>query len=191
MNKESLLKKEFKERDIQRMRNLITNKHGDKTRTQIGYDKRKQEYEEGDIWEESGKVWTIKNGIKQNVTKFDEFKKMVLLPLACPCCNKSMKVTLPNKKMYALHGKCFDCVIEMEHELRKQGKFEEYQKDIMMKNKSTEVDDLEQVLEAWLNEKDEFLTEQGDIEDWSQSTAKTEMYEEAKEVLKKVRDAEL
>jgi hypothetical protein len=191
MNKESLLKKEFKERDIQRMRNLITNKHGDKTRTQIGYDKRKQEYEEGDIWEESGKVWTIKNGIKQNVTKFDEFKKMVLLPLACPCCNKSMKATLPNKKMYALHGKCFDCVIEMEHELRKQGKFEEYQKDIMMKNKSTEVDDLEQVLEAWLNEKDEFLTEQGDIEDWSQSTAKTEMYEEAKEVLKKVRDAEL
>jgi hypothetical protein len=191
MNKESLLKKEFKERDIQRMRNLITNKHGDKTRTQIGYDKRKQEYEEGDIWEESGKVWTIKNGIKQNVTKFDEFKKMVLLPLACPCCNKSMKATLPNKKMYTLHGKCFDCVIEMEHELRKQGKFKEYQKDIMMKNKSTEVDDLEQVLEAWLNEKDEFLTEQGDIEDWSQSTAKTEMYEEAKEVLKKVRDAEL
>lgn len=191
MNKESLLKKEFKERDIQRMRNLITNKYGDKTRTQIGYDKRKQEYQEGDVWEELGKVWTIKNGIKQNITKFDEFKKMVLLPLACPCCGKSMKATIPNKKMYALHSKCFDCVIEMEHELRKQGKFEQYQKDIMMKNKSTEVDDLEQVLEAWLNEKDEFLTEQGDVEDWSQSAGKSEMYEEAKEVLRKVRDAEL
>ena len=28
--------------------------------------------------------------------------------------------------MRSIHGMCFNCVVDMEHELRKQGKFEEY-----------------------------------------------------------------
>ena len=37
----SNLKKEFKKRDVERMRNLITGKHGKKTTLGIGYTKNK------------------------------------------------------------------------------------------------------------------------------------------------------
>ena len=67
---ESQLKKEFSQRDVKRMRNLITGNFGDRTQVQVGYEKQNQEYQEGDVWEDSGKTWTIKNGIKQTVTKY-------------------------------------------------------------------------------------------------------------------------
>jgi uncharacterized protein (UPF0128 family) len=73
--KESMLQKDFKSRDVQRMRNIITKNFGDKTVTQAGYSKQHIERKEGDVWEENGKNWTIKNGIKQTITRLDNIKK--------------------------------------------------------------------------------------------------------------------
>ena len=106
--KENNLKKEFTKRDVQRMRNLITGKTGDRTQVQTGYEKNTEDHKEGDVWEENGKQWTIKNGVKQTVTKLDKFKKLVVLPICCPKCKKHMKVNDLNKKMYSIHGNCFD-----------------------------------------------------------------------------------
>ena len=78
------LKKEFNPRDVQRMRNIITGQTGDRTQIQTGWERNTQVHTEGDIWEENGKKWTIQNGIKQTVTKLDEIKKLVVLPLSCP-----------------------------------------------------------------------------------------------------------
>ena len=61
---DNLLKKEFKTRDVQRMRNIITKKTGDKTGVQVGYTADYIEHKEGDVWEENGKKWTIKNGMR-------------------------------------------------------------------------------------------------------------------------------
>ena len=69
---ESRLNKEFSERDIQRMRNIVSGNTAERTRVQAGYQKQSVEHGEGDVWEESGKTWTIKNGIKQTVTKHDK-----------------------------------------------------------------------------------------------------------------------
>ena len=74
---DNLLKKEFKTRDVQRMRNIITKKTGDKTGVQVGYTKAYEDHKEGDVWEERGKKWTIKNGIKQTLTKYDTLKRLV------------------------------------------------------------------------------------------------------------------
>ena len=57
MAKESLLKKEFKERDVQRVRNLVSKDYTAKTRSGIGYEKEVKRHKEGDIWEEVGKQW--------------------------------------------------------------------------------------------------------------------------------------
>ena len=81
---ESLLKKEFKSKDVNRARNLITKDFSGKTIDGIGYTKAQVAYKEGDIWEESGRTWTIKNGIRQNITKLDGAKKALQTPLACP-----------------------------------------------------------------------------------------------------------
>ena len=64
-----MLKKEFNPKDVNRARNLITKKGNQGSNTQSGYKKSTQDYKEGDIWEERGKKWTIKNGIKQTINK--------------------------------------------------------------------------------------------------------------------------
>ena len=81
MSNESLLKKEFKERDVQRLRNLVSKNYTDKTVTQVGYTKAQTDYKEGDVWEENGKTWTIKNGIKMTITKLDLVKSILQMPL--------------------------------------------------------------------------------------------------------------
>jgi len=176
---ESNLKKEFSKRDVQRMRNLITGKSGDKTQIQAGYEKKQQDHKEGDVWEADGKKWTIKNGIKQSITKLDKFKHLVSLPLTCPCCNKPMKSNDLNKKMYSIHKMCLDCVIDMEAKLKVQGTFDDYQKNIIDSNKNASLEDFERALESWLEEKDTFVSEQGDIENWSGGD-KTAIYQELK-----------
>ena len=65
------LKKEFQEKDVERLRNLIQGKHGNKTRSSVGFSKADEFHAEGDIWESNGRTWTIKEGIKQNITKLD------------------------------------------------------------------------------------------------------------------------
>jgi hypothetical protein len=166
---ESMLQREFRNRDVQRMRNIITKDYTAKTVTQIGYNKIQIEYNEGDIWEENGKQWTIKNGIKQTITRFDKLKKSITLPIICPKCSNSMKTTLLNRKMWPIHGTCFDCVIKMETELKRQGKFEEYTRNLVNKGVQTHIKEIEDlILEVALEDNnEEFITEQGDIEKWA------------------------
>ena len=75
MSKDNVLKKEFQKRDVERLRNLMTGKYGEKTRSGVGFTKADEFYTEGDIWESDGRTWTIKDGIKQNITKLDKAKK--------------------------------------------------------------------------------------------------------------------
>ena len=143
---ESKLQREFNQRDVQRMRNIITKDYNAKTTTQIGYTKSQAERKEGDVWEEGGKQWTLKNGIKQTVTRFDELKKVISLPLACPKCSKAMKPTMLNKKMWPIHKMCFDCVVKMETDLKRTGQYEEYARNIVNRGATTYIKDLESAM---------------------------------------------
>ena len=166
--KESRLQKDFKSRDVQRMRNLITKNYGDKTITQAGYTKQSVEHKEGDIWEETGKTWTIKNGLKQTMTRLDSIKKSILLPIVCPNCSKAMKNDTLNKKMWPIHKMCFDCVINMEGKLKREGKFEEYQRNMVHSGIRTHIKEMEDLLLelALGTSKESFVTEAGDVEEW-------------------------
>ena len=166
--KESRLQKDFKSRDVQRMRNLITKNYGDKTITQAGYTKQSVEHKEGDIWEETGKTWTIKNGLKQTMTRLDNIKKSILLPIVCPSCSKAMSNDMLNKKMWPIHKMCFDCVINMEGKLKREGKFEEYQRNMVHSGIRTHIKEMEDLLLelALGTSKESFVTEAGDVEEW-------------------------
>ena len=166
---ESKLQREFRERDVQRMRNLITKDYSAKTQSQIGYTKENIDRKEGDIWEENSKTWTIKNGIKMTVSKLDDIKKILQLPLICPKCSKHMKNFELNKKMYSIHKMCFDCVIEFETKLKMLGTYKEYERNIIDKGLDVYIKELEDfLLELALNDNNEsFVTEAGDIEKWS------------------------
>ena len=181
MAKDNMLKKEFKSSDVQRVRNIVNKDFTSKTKSQTGYQRRHERHKEGDVWEYSGKIWTIKNGVKQNITKLDKAKKAIRTPLACPKCGGSMKHHLA-KKMYKVHGFCFDpCTVEYEASLRKAGLYEQYEKQMMQNNMNGFLKDLESWLGDKLLEVDTFVTEQGDVEDWKHNKKK---YEE--EITKKV-----
>jgi len=186
------LKKEFSKRDVQRMRNIITGNTGGSTGVQVGYSKQSQDYQEGDTWEENGKQWTIKNGIKQTLTKFDKLKKMVVLPLCCPKCNKPMPSDEYNKKMWSIHNMCLKCVVEMEAEIKRTGKWEEYEKQMMNLNKNSMVDDFETAIEEFFKAKGEsYVTEQGDVESWGGGKINEEEIKQVKEYIKKLRETEI
>ena len=186
------LKKEFSKRDVQRMRNIITGNAGGSTGTQVGYSKQSQDYTEGDIWEENSKQWTIKNGIKQTVTKFDKLKKMFIIPIACPECSKPMKNDDINKKMWSIHHKCFDCVLEMEAKIKLEGKWDEYQSQMMNSNKNAMVDDFEKAIEDfYASQSESYVTEQGDVEHWEGGKINEEEIRNVKEYIKKLREAQV
>ena len=186
------LNREFSERDIQRMRNIISKKTGDNTRIQAGYSKNQITHIEGDIWEENGKTWTILNNIKQTVTKHDALKAMVEFPLICPCCSKPMKDQLLNRKMYNIHSKCFDCVIEMEGKLRISGEYEAYEKKMLNSNKNTSLDDAEQMFDDYFNSKKEtYVTEAGDIEKWDGGSIDPEYIKMVKANIKRLKELEI
>ena len=171
MAKESLLKKEFTSKDVNRARNLVKKDFSAKTVDGVGYSKTQVAYKEGDIWEESGRTWTIKNGLKQNITKLDSAKKALQIPLACPKCKGTMNYYL-SQKMYKIHKMCFDCVIDYEAELRRAGLYESYEKSMMQGSLKAFAKDVEQWVLDSLETTNTFVTEQGDVEDWNSNDSK-------------------
>jgi hypothetical protein len=160
------LKKEFSKRDVSRLRNLVKGKTGASIGTQIGYKKETKDYKEGDVWTENRKTWTIKNGIKQTVSKLDAIKKEVFMPLCCPECNKVMKKRL-DKPNYKIHKKCFDCVVEFEGSLKNKGLYKDYIKDLKTNNELAILDEMESYLLNAINATNNgYVSEQGTVERW-------------------------
>ena len=161
------MKKAISERKVQRMRNLVTKKFNNKTAIMQGYKKVNESYGEGDVWEEKGKTWTIKNGIKQNISKLQNVRNIVMMPICCPECNNVMRKRL-DKKFWKTNNKCFDCVLDEEHTLRINKEWDAYQKNKITGNVKSFISDLKQKLVDYINNIDNkhFITEAGDIEAW-------------------------
>ena len=183
-----MLKKEFKRKDVERVRNLIKGNVNSSSEVQIGYNKKTIERKEGDVWTENKKTWTIKNGIKQTISKLDKVKKEVFMPLCCPNCNNIMKKRL-DKPNYRIHKKCFDCVIEFEHKLRIRGEYDDYIKKLENKNSIDIVDEMESyLLDAINTSNTDFVSENGVIEKWKGGVNKKEFTKLIKEASKKRKD---
>ena len=178
-----MLKKDFKSADVQRLRNLVTGKQSERSTAGVGYSKKQETHNEGDVWEENGRTWTIKNGIKQNITKLDKAKKEVTLPLFCPCCDQLMK-NKNDKLFYIQYKRCFNCQVDFETDIRKHGLWEEYEKNII----NSDIDSLIQDYNVWIDEivnnsNESFITENGDVERWVGSSKK-KLLESKEETIK-------
>ncbi len=176
-----MLNKEFKRKDVDRMRNLIKGKVGESSEIQVGYTSKKEDHKEGDIWEEGGKKWIIKNGLKQTFTKLDKVKKEAILPLFCPSCSNLMKKR-NDTKMYNIHKMCFDCVIDMEGKLKIEGKYDEYERNAIANNAEAYSDHLESYLMEALNTSNtQYVSERGEVERWKGGIDKEKLTKEIKE----------
>ena len=180
----SNLKKEFQKKDVERLRNLIQGKYGSKSTVGIGYTKKQEHHKEGDIWEEDDRQWTIKDGIKQNITKLDKAKKAHVMPIFCPECTKPMTYW-QDKNFYNLYKRCFNCQVDFEGQLRIEGLWEEYQKNIINSDIDGFIADYSQFIEECLNDNTEsFISEAGDIEKWKGKLNKELVQKSKKETIK-------
>ena len=98
----------------------------------------------GDVWEETdstGNIFVIeqRDGFRIRKTKNSEIFQELRDDLkSFPNCRKET-CTCPgthpiDKKMQVIHKMCFDCVIDMEHEMTKAGTYEEYSKNKIREN---------------------------------------------------------
>jgi hypothetical protein len=185
MSKDNVLKKQFQEKDVQRLRNLVKGKHADKSQVSVGFTKEQEgPHIEGDIWVEGDKTWTIKEGIKQNVTKLDAAREAVNFPIFCPSCKKPMKPHL-DKKWFNMYRRCFNCQIDFEATIRKEGLWKEYEKLTI----NSDIDGLINEFQIWIDDQIEhsiiqsYVTEAGDVEKWTGSV-KNKLLESKEETIK-------
>ena len=163
MSKETVLKKQFAKKDVERLRNVMTGKAGERTSGGVGYTKKQGFYKEGEVWTESGREWTIKEGIKQNVTKLDKAKTLAM-PMFCPTCNKIMKHKF-DQMFWNNHRKCYNCIVEFETQLRIKGLWEEYQNKINNSDIDNFIKDYQFWAEEMLTESNQgFVSEAGEIQ---------------------------
>jgi len=163
--KDNILKKEFNKKDVERLRNLVKGKSSERTSQGIGYTKKEEFHKEGDIWEENGRKWTIRDGVKENITKLDKFKKTAV-PLFCPECNKIMNNQL-DPHYFKAHGACLNCVKKKETKLKTEGKWENHIKETHNKEIDKTIEEYTQFMKMKMNESnDGFVTESGEVEKW-------------------------
>ena len=171
------LKKEFKRKDVERLRNLVTGKYGNKTTIGVGYKKAAEFYEEGDIWEEDGRKWTIKDGIKQNITKLDRAKKAHLKPLLCPKCDKIMNKGA-DPGYYNQFGHCFKCFKRFESQMKHDGLWDEFEKRTINGNIDSFIKWYRDLVNESLDASNAgFVAENGDVESWNGGLDKARVIE--------------
>ena len=92
--------------------------------------------------------------------------------------------------MRVIHGMCFDCVIEMEHKLRIQGKYAEYEREKMKQNALAWLKEAERDKNLIAEElsKAEFVNSFGDVEKWDVNTTKEELLRKIEEEFQKFRE---
>jgi|TARA_B100000900_G_scaffold115813_1_gene97387 hypothetical protein len=157
-------------KNIKAVKQMLEGKHKTQTKKTVSFDKKEfVKREVGDVWtDDKGQKWIQKKGYKVKLGKLHKLREDVK---KFPNCKKGCKSHLnpgqADLKMKSIHGMCLNCVVEMEHELKMKGEYEEYEKKKMLAN-----------AEAWLKkaefEKDilkssietQFINEDGSIEKW-------------------------
>lgn len=134
--------------NIKAVKEMIAGTHKFQTKKTIGFSDAKQKAEKnkrreiGDVWEEKigNTIYRIEqcNGFRVKKPANSVAEEVREHLNSYPNCQKeTCTCSIPNhldKKMQTIHGMCYDCVIDMEHELRKQGKYEEYEQKKIQDN---------------------------------------------------------
>lgn len=159
--------------NIRAINQMLSGTHKSQNKTTVGYQSKEEDRNIGDKWiDNNGVQWEQKDGYKVSSAKALEAVmaaiKALKMPNICPKCNKEMKPNQYNKKMWRVHKMCFDCVIDMEHEHKINGTYDQYEKDLMRKNIEAWLKDARAEMEAIkeLLTKAEFVNSDGTVEKW-------------------------
>ena len=173
--------------NIKAVKQLIDGTHKCQTKKTVGFSdanetaKKNEKHQVGEVWEETdtnGITYVIeqKDGFRIKKLKTSEVLQTVRDEIrSYPNCRKETCTCITkhplNEKMRKIHGMCFDCVIEMEHELKKDGKYDEYEQNKIRENALAWLADAERdvaFLKQAYTQVQEFVTNsEGQKETWS------------------------
>ena len=154
------------------VREMIAGTHKTQTKTNISFGEKKTfvKREVGEKWtDDDGVFWEQRKGYKVKLGKLSKLRdELAKFPNCKKGCESYLNPNRNDMKMRAIHGMCFDCVIEMEHEHRVNGTYKEYEKNKMLANmkswfKQAEIE--KEALKAGLKTK--FVNEDGSFEEWN------------------------
>lgn len=135
--------------------------------TEAGYSKQEVPNRQvGDTWTDAeGKQWIQRKGFVEALGKYGEYRK----PLFCPSCKKIMNKRLDDK-YYNKRGKCMNCVVADETQMRIDGTYEEYENNIIKQNAISFLKEAKtgiiEYLETLKTNKMGFIAEDGVTEKW-------------------------
>jgi len=150
--------------NVKAVQQMLDGSHKFQTKKTVGFSdvektaKDNERHLIGDVWEDvdiaTGITYIIeqRDGFRirkpKNSEIFQEIREELRAFTNCrkETCTCTGKHPI-DQKMRKIHGMCFDCTIEMEHELRKEGKFEEYQKNRIRENALAWLQNAEQDVE--------------------------------------------
>ena len=171
--------------NVKAVQQMLDGTHKFQTKKTVGFSDAKNNFEHreiGDTWEETdanGNTYVIeqREGFRIRKTKNSDLFQSVRDELqAFPNCRKETCTCVGthqlDQKMRKIHGMCFDCVIEMEHELKKAGKYEEYERNKIRENALAWLRDAERDVELLLKQAytqvQQFISNSdGQVEHWS------------------------
>ena len=183
--------------NVKAVQQMLDGSHKFQTKKTTGFSdaklvaKKNERHEIGDTWEETdstGNIFVIeqKDGFRIRKTKNSEIFQELRDDLkSFPNCRKEI-CTCPgthpiDKKMQVIHKMCFDCVIDMEHEMTKAGTYEEYSKNKIRENALAWLASAERdvnMLKQTYTQAAEFVTNSdGALETWGAKMTPTEFEE--------------
>ena len=114
---------------------------------QVGYTAKEVKHKDGEEWTDiSGKRWKMVDGGKISVnSQADMIRDMTRQK--CGCGQDIRYGTRLDEKFFLKTGKCFDCVIKEETELRVLGVFPQYEHYKLMSNYLGFLEDMKQKIE--------------------------------------------
>jgi len=157
--------------NIKAVKEMIAGNHRTQTKNTVAFDAEKEfiKREVGDQWnDDDGNVWEQKAGYKIKLGKLSELRSEIN---TFPKCSKEVCTCMtPNRndlKMKSIHGMCFDCVINMEHQMKIDGTYKTYERNKKLENAKAWLKQAElekEVIKSAL--KARFVNEDGSLEDW-------------------------
>ena len=160
-------------KNVKAVREMIAGTHKSQTKTNVSFGEKKTfvKRKVGEQWtDDDGTLWEQKKGYKVKLGKLSKLREELT---KFPKCKKDIcTCTSPKRNdiyMKGIHGMCFDCVIEMEHQMRIDGTYEEYERKKIYANMTSWLKKAEIEKEALKTAlKAKFVNEDGSIEEWNE-----------------------